>query len=132
MKTVFIVEDDILMAKAMKHLLRANSDLDIKVFNNGSKCFENMHLQPDIAVIDFLLPDMTGLDVMNKLHEDSPNTQCIIISGHTNMVVVADAIRKGAVTYIVKDRNAMIKLKETVENLYKEGPRVINRPPETN
>ncbi len=117
MTRVFIVDDDHMALYAMKHALSENKDLDVTLFKNGKKCLSNLHLNPDIVVIDYFLLDMTGLQLMEQIKTYNENIDTLIISGCASMAVVIEAIKNGAVAYIVKDKKAMIKLNETINNL---------------
>lgn len=59
-------------------------------------------LQPDLAVLDVQLPDLGGLEVARRTREQSPDTRVIMLSMHADEPYVLDALRNGAVGYILK------------------------------
>jgi DNA-binding NtrC family response regulator len=88
---------------------------------------------PDLAIVDLRLPQMTGLELMRQIHEHDPDIGVIMISGHGDMDSVIAALREGAIDFFTKPFNladirfAILRssrylalqecLKETKENL---------------
>jgi len=56
----------------------------------------------DAVIIDINLPDGSGLDLIGKIREESPNTPIIVITGAGDIPVAVDAMRKGADNFLVK------------------------------
>ncbi|MDP5276799.1 response regulator transcription factor [Chengkuizengella axinellae] len=82
-KSVLIVDDHPLVAKATKHVLEKNEKLQIiGMAFNGKECLEMMSLhQPDIVFLDYRLPDMTGVEIAEQIKGKYPNTLIVIFSG---------------------------------------------------
>jgi diguanylate cyclase (GGDEF)-like protein len=55
-----------------------------------------------LALIDLMLPDMQGLDVMARIKAISPLTEAIILTGHASMDTAIEATRQGAYSYLLK------------------------------
>jgi DNA-binding NarL/FixJ family response regulator len=60
------------------------------------------HLRPDLAVLDVQLPDLGGLEVARRTQEQSPGTRVIMLSMHGDEPYVLDALRSGAIGYVLK------------------------------
>jgi DNA-binding NtrC family response regulator len=58
--------------------------------------------QPQIVLLDLNLPDMTGLDVLERLRAASPASEVIMLTGHGSIDTAIQAIRAGAFDYISK------------------------------
>lgn len=56
----------------------------------------------DIAVVDYRLPDGTGLDVLDDLRRDAPGVPVVFLTGRGDEEVAMEALSRGAVRYIVK------------------------------
>jgi len=59
--------------------------------------------QPDIALVDIAMPGLNGLEVAARVATDFPQVRVIILSMHANEEYVAQALRAGAVGYLLKD-----------------------------
>lgn len=60
-------------------------------------------LNPDLALIDIGMPGLNGLDAAALIAKESPQTRVVILSMHTAENYVLEAMRAGAVAYVVKD-----------------------------
>lgn len=59
--------------------------------------------QPDIALVDIAMRGLNGLEVAARVATDFPQVRVIILSMHANEEYVAQALRAGAVGYLLKD-----------------------------
>ena len=100
---LFIVEDDLFYGKLLKRHIELNPDNEVLLYNNGKSCLKNIHLQPDLVLLDYGLPDMSGSDVMKKIHIEYPNIPVVIVSGQEDVKTALDLIKQGAYDYFVKD-----------------------------
>ncbi|MCO4820000.1 MAG: sigma-54-dependent Fis family transcriptional regulator [Bacteroidetes bacterium] len=112
---VFIVEDNMMYAEAMKQAL-ADESYEISIFYNGQDLLDNLNQNPDVVSIDYMLPDMSGMDVLKKTLAHNPDANCIFLSGQEDVNKVVEAYKNGVKSYIVKNDNAIIELKQAVKN----------------
>jgi NarL family two-component system response regulator LiaR len=59
-------------------------------------------LQPDIVLLDLLMPDMNGIETTAALRTQQPTLKIIILSTFSEPQMVSDALRAGAIGYLVK------------------------------
>ncbi len=57
---------------------------------------------PDVALVDLLLPDVHGVDLLEPMHECDPSLPVIFLSGVAVPAVADEALRRGAFDYVVK------------------------------
>lgn len=57
---------------------------------------------PDILLLDISMPEMNGIEVTRRVHEETPGTQVIILSMHADRRYVTEALRAGARGYLLK------------------------------
>ena len=60
-------------------------------------------LQPNVLIVDMMMPGLTGLEVVRRVTQSTPQTHAVILSMYTNEAYVLEALRNGAVGYILKD-----------------------------
>ncbi len=60
-------------------------------------------LQPDLVVLDILMPGLSGLDVVEKIRVASPATKVVMLSGSESEEDLLECIRAGARGYLSKD-----------------------------
>ncbi len=76
--------------------------------------------EPDLVILDISLPMMSGLEVLQLLHEQRPELPVIMLSSQSAMKTVLECVKLGAVAYILKHSppaEALKMLREAVDNL---------------
>lgn len=117
MAKIFIVEDDVMVASLMKQTLAKNPEHEVVHFQNADECLRNLDQKPDIISIDYNLPDMNGLELMDRIKSFDSSMIVIIVSGQENLEVVVDTYKKGAHDYIMKNDNLFANLENSIRNL---------------
>lgn len=117
MARIFIVEDDVMVASLMKQALSKNEKYEIHQFNNAEDCINNLHLNPDIITVDYNLPGMDGLTLMNRIKTYNQSIMVVICSGQESVEVVISCYRNGAQDYILKNDTMMADVERSINNL---------------
>ncbi len=117
MAKIFLVEDDLMVGSLMKQTLSKNEKHEILLFSNAEECINNLHLNPDIITVDYNLPGMDGLTLMNKIKAYNQNIMVVICSGQESVEVVINCYRNGAQDYILKNETMMADLERSINNL---------------
>jgi len=107
---IFVVEDNEFFSQLIKQKLEANDQNEVTLFNNGDDFRRNLHLNPDIVVLDYNLPNTTGIDLLKEIKNFNDQIKTILISGQEKVDVVIEAFENGAEEYINKDDNALTML----------------------
>jgi DNA-binding NarL/FixJ family response regulator len=63
-------------------------------------------LQPEVLVLDLMMPGLNGLEVARQVTRRSPRTRVVILSMHSNEAYVVEALRAGATAYVLKESGA--------------------------
>jgi DNA-binding NarL/FixJ family response regulator len=103
--SIFLVEDHAGFAQALNNMLSQNHDLRITaVAETAQEALEQLReVKVDLVLIDFSLPDMTGLNLLERLHQEYPDLRCAILSGHLLPQHARRALDVGARGYLIKD-----------------------------
>ena len=99
---LLFVDDEAPIRKVMQNELpRMGHDLTVcEDGESALKMLENNRF--DVAIVDLRMPGLSGWDVMDHIKKISPDTEVVISTGHGNMDVVIQAIRKGAFDFLPK------------------------------
>lgn len=117
MTKIFIIEDDPMFGEMMKFTLERENNHDVTLFQSGEAFFDQIHQNPDIVTIDYNLPGMTGLEILEKINKYNDNIGTIIVSGQEEVGVAVEAYKKGAKYYILKNDSTFPELTQCVKNL---------------
>jgi len=60
---------------------------------------------PDVALVDYQMPDLDGMDVVHAVVRDRLPTRVLLLSAVTDSAVVYRALQEGAAGYLAKDAN---------------------------
>ena len=63
-------------------------------------------LQPHVLVVDLMMPALSGLEVTRQAAQRAPGTRVVVLSMHADEAYVLEALRHGAVGYVLKDSSA--------------------------
>jgi len=114
---VFIIEDDPIVTSVIKQSLIVNANCEIFTFDNAQDSLNNLHLNPDIVILDYNLPDEDGFSVMAKVKSYSQSIQVIICSGQEKADVVLKCLNNGANGYVFKDEKMIEYIRKSVNTL---------------
>ncbi len=99
---ILVVDDDQNLRKTLADILRVKGYETALAGTGGEAVAEAEKGGISLALIDLMLPDMGGLDVMARIKAISPRTEAIILTGHASMDTAIEAIRQGAFSYLLK------------------------------
>jgi two-component system response regulator NreC len=83
-------------------------------------------LQPDVLIVDLMLPSLSGLEVIREVAKRVPRTHIVALSMHTNESYVLAALRNGASAYVLKDARSTEMVQAVREVL--AGQRYLSPP----
>jgi DNA-binding NarL/FixJ family response regulator len=102
--TVIVVDDHDLLREGVSACLAAFDDIDVVgEASNGNAAIERVaDLQPDVVVIDLVMPGLDGVSAIRRLRGDDPDLGIVALSSFSERDRVRDAIDAGANCYMVK------------------------------
>jgi two-component system response regulator RegA len=99
---VLIVDDEELVRRTLSSAFRKRG-YRVVAAESGR---EALHLArqetPDLAVVDYMLGDESGIDLIEPLHAISEDIRIVILSGRHETPVIVQAVKAGAIHYITK------------------------------
>lgn len=121
---VFVVDDDEGIREGLSVLLET-VDLPHRLFSSAMEFLESYELsQPGCLVLDIRMPRMSGLDLQLKLADMGSSLPIIFITGHGDIPMAVEAMRRGALDFIRKpfrEQDLLDSINEALE--YDEGTR---------
>jgi DNA-binding response OmpR family regulator len=118
-KLVFFVDDDKMILNLLEYTFKSRSGIQVKTFFSGEECLENLHLKPDLVVLDHLFPEdtgqMSGMDVIKEMRKADENVSIIVLSSQQDKDLIPEFLKLGAKQYISKDDYFIDALIESIE-----------------
>ncbi len=102
MSKILVIDDQKSIRNTLKEILEYEGN-EVVLAETGAIGLELFDADKiDIVLCDIKMPEMDGIEVLQKLMEKSPEVPVIMISGHGNVDTAVDAIKKGAYDFIEK------------------------------
>jgi DNA-binding NtrC family response regulator len=112
---IFIVDDDIFCLTLYEQFLRNLGYTNVTPYNCGDECLSKLKDQPDLVFLDYNMEGMNGVEVLKRIKAFNPSISVYIISGQENSAVAAEALKHGALDYVVKSSLSPDKISGVME-----------------
>ncbi len=99
---ILVVDDDPNLRKTITDILRVKGYATVIASTGAEGLAAAEKMDISLALIDLVLPDMPGLEIMARIKAISPLTEAIILTGNATMDTAIEATRQGAFSYLVK------------------------------
>jgi two-component system, NarL family, response regulator LiaR len=119
---ILIADDHPVVVEGLRTLISTNHDLEIVGdANNGVEAIQQTrHLQPDVLLLDLVMPIKSGLEVIRDLRSEGNNTPIIIMSALDDDENVFLALKAGASGYMLKT-SSRLELIQAIYTVHEGG-----------
>lgn len=102
---VMIVDDHAIVREGLTMLLSEEADIEVVgEARDGVDALTKIgHLQPDVVLMDLVMPNMDGIAATTQIRQKYPDCQVLVLTSFAEDQRVPDAIQAGAVGYLLKD-----------------------------
>lgn len=108
MTTIVLAEDHQIVRQGIRAILEREPG-----FNVVGECSDGLEaaqlveqIQPDVLVLDLMIPSLSGVEVARQVRQRSPDTCIVILSMHTAEAYVLEALQAGAMAYVLKESHS--------------------------
>jgi DNA-binding NarL/FixJ family response regulator len=117
---VIVVDDHALVREGLKAILATQSDIEVVGESGSAETLIDLvgATQPDVVVLDALLPGVRGPEACRLLRSAHPEVRVLIVTTFTDDELVDDCINAGASGYVVKDVEKFA-LSESIRAVYR-------------
>ena len=105
MTTIVLADDHALVREGLRTVLGGEDDWSVVgEAADGLQAVELVtQFQPDVLIVDLMLPALSGLEVIRQVNKGVPRTHIVALSMHADESYVLAALRSGASAYVLKD-----------------------------
>ncbi|OGI60614.1 hypothetical protein A2641_00690 [Candidatus Nomurabacteria bacterium RIFCSPHIGHO2_01_FULL_37_25] len=122
-RKIFIVDDDSFLLD-MYALKFSQNNFEVYTAMSGVQAIEKLKngLQPDVMLVDILMPEMDGFKMLEKINTDklSPNSVKIILSNKSQQADIDRGSSLGVAGYIIKANSTPVEVINQVINILAE------------
>ena len=119
---VLVVEDQEIERRALSQILKSEG-LTVFGAESADKALGYVDENIDVVLSDLHMGDVSGIDLLQLWKKRQPDTQFIVMTGHSSVASAVDAIKAGAFDYITKPVNPVeivLLIKRAIEGLQKD------------
>jgi two-component system response regulator NreC len=116
---VLVADDHTLVRQGLVSLLVESGECEVVAeAADGLEAVEMARAtQPEVAVVDLIMPRLSGLEAVRRIHEEMPQVRVLALTVHEEEEYVLPVVRAGASGYLVKD-SAVAELLAAVRALH--------------
>jgi NarL family two-component system response regulator LiaR len=105
---VMIVDDHGMVRRGLSTILKVKADLElVGEASNGQEALEICEqFQPDVILMDLVMPEMGGVEATRLIRERWPRVQVIALTSFQEKELVREALQAGAISYLLKNVSA--------------------------
>jgi NarL family two-component system response regulator LiaR len=102
---VMIVDDHLMVRRGLATLLGTAQDLELvgEAATGAVAVRMCAQIRPDVVLMDLRLPELDGIAATRAIRDAHPDTQVIVLTGSHEDELVSEALRAGAIGYLLKD-----------------------------
>jgi two-component system response regulator NreC len=103
--SVVLVDDHAVVRSGIRLLLERQEDIEVvgEAGNAKDALFRARALKPDVILLDVVMPGESGIEVLPRLLEESPETKVLVLSMQDDPSYVREAFAAGAQGYVLKE-----------------------------
>ena len=118
---VILVDDHAVLRSGMRYILELEDSINVVgEASNGLEALELCKsLNPDVVLMDLMMPEMDGVEATKRIEQDFPNIKVVILTSFEDEEHVGAALDAGAISYLTKNITAP-ELAEAILNAYQE------------
>jgi len=105
---VLLADDHLVVRRGLRAVLEGEADLKIvgEVADGAKVVPATETLRPDVLILDLMLPNLGGLQILRELEKLQLPTRVVVLSMHSSEGYVTEALGLGALGYVIKDSGA--------------------------
>ena len=117
---IIIADDHMMVREGLKQLLELDGNIEVVgQASEGEKCLELVkQLQPDDVLLDINMPNMNGLQALQKMRLKNEKQKILMLTIHNEVEYLLRAVELGANGYVLKDSESEV-LKKAIHTVYR-------------
>jgi DNA-binding NtrC family response regulator len=114
---LFVIEDNRTEGMLLQLALAEIEELEMRTFPTAEAMLDRLYENPAIAIVDLILPDMSGLDLIKKIKAQNENVKIVVVSAQRSIDVIAELQAEGIYNYLIKSEACLNYLHDVIEDL---------------
>ncbi|MCT7497716.1 response regulator [Aliarcobacter cryaerophilus] len=114
--SILVIDDEIEILDMLSRFLNRNPNFSVQTFSNPVSALSsiNNNTKYDLVLLDIMMPQMNGLDVLEKLKELNSDQKVIMMTAYSTLDKVLKSHKIGATNYVMKPFSSLDSLEKKV------------------
>jgi DNA-binding NtrC family response regulator len=114
--SILVIDDEIEILDMLSRFLNRNPNFSVQTFSNPVSALSsiNNNTKYDLVLLDIMMPQMNGLDVLEKLKEINSDQKVIMMTAYSTLDKVLKSHKIGATNYVMKPFSSLDSLEKKV------------------
>ena len=114
--SMLVSDDEIEILDMLSRFLNRNPNFSVQTFSNPVSALSsiNNNTKYDLVLLDIMMPQMNGLDVLEKLKEINSDQKVIMMTAYSTLDKVLKSHKIGATNYVMKPFSSLDSLEKKV------------------
>lgn len=126
-RKLLIVDDEEIIRSSCIRILSAEG-YSVETAGNGEEALKKLQEESfDLVLTDLMMPGISGIELLQRIKEEWPGTEVVVITGHGTVQTAVEALRRGAYDFIEKPFSPDILLHAAERCLEKRNLQLENR-----
>jgi DNA-binding NtrC family response regulator len=118
--SIVIIDDETEILNVLSRFLTRNSNFSVSTYSNPTVALSNMsNLKADLVLLDIMMPQMNGLEVLEKLKANKPEQKVIMMTAYSTLDKVLKSHKEGATHYVMKPFDSLQALEKKILEVLK-------------
>lgn len=123
---VLLVDDEEEYLEIMSERMRAR-DIEVTTTTSAREALDMINTESyDAVIMDFMMPEMNGIDALKVIKEKNPEMQIILLTGHATVEKTVEAMKAGAMDLIEKPAD-LDTLSEKIKNAHNQKALLVTK-----
>ena len=114
--SILVIDDEIEILDMLSRFLNRNPNFSVQTFSNPVSALSsiNNNTKYDLVLLDIVMPQMNGLDVLEKLKDMNSDQKVIMMTAYSTLDKVLKSHKIGATNYVMKPFSSLDSLEKKV------------------
>lgn len=100
--SILVIDDEVGMREGCRRAL-APHGFRVSTAEHGAEGLHKLREEPfDLILLDAMMPGMSGLELLDRIHQHDPDIVCVVITGYATVDLAAQAMKQGAHDFLPK------------------------------
>jgi DNA-binding NtrC family response regulator len=117
--TVAVIDDELEVLSMIERFLTRGNKYKVQTFSNPLTGIAHIENNFDVVLLDIMMPQMNGLDALEKIMAKNPNQKVIMMTAFSTLDKVLKSHKFGAIHYLMKPFDSLEALERKINEVIK-------------